>query len=185
MFILQTSYHSTPQFQSICAPSWVNVYSRHYITSTSSFWSPYTPIFGKCLFATHYITSTLHLYLHAPSPGCIYSTDITSPLPSIPISMYPLLGKCSTDITSHLPSISISMYPLLGKCLFYRHYITSNPPFLSPCTPSYVSVILLTLHHLYPSNPIFMYLLICKSLLSRHKTSLLPLHYYLHVSPYR
>ena len=36
-------------------------------------------------------------------------------------------------------SIPIYMYPLLGKCLFSIHYITSSTPFKSICTPSWVS----------------------------------------------
>ena len=136
MFVLKTLYHfydsipvymypllgkylfskhyitSTPLFHSICTPSWVNVYSRDYITFISSFLSPRTPLVN------------------------VYSPDITLLYPSF-ISLCTLVSVYSTDNTSSLPSIPISMYPLLGKCLFYRHYNTYNTPFQS-CVPPYM-----------------------------------------------
>ena len=124
------------------------------------------PRLGNCLFSRHYITSTpLFQFICTLSRTTEYSPDITSPLslhsnlyepplgyllslkilyplyPSIPIYMYPSsVNVYSQDIMSSDHSIPIYAYPLLGKCLFYRHYITSAPPFKSIGTSSWVNV---------------------------------------------
>ena len=59
------------------------------------------------------------------------------------------------------------MCPLLVKCLFYRHYITFYPAFVSPCTPSNVSVYSQDIISLLPLHS-YLDVPICKCLFSGH-----------------
>ena len=126
------------------------------------------------------LTIPLHSNLYVPRVGQVF----------VLLTLY--------QVSPSIPINPIYLYLLLGICLFSRHYITSTTQFKSTCTHSWVNVyfqnitsplplqaklyltplmemfILQTLHHLYHSIQIYMYLLLGNWLFSRHYITSIP-----------
>ena len=105
-------------------------------------------LLGKCLFSRHYNTSTTPFQSIRTPFWVSVILKIISSLPQTPPPPPP-----TTTPRSNL------FVPLLGKCLFLTLYLP-NPPFKSPCTPSWVNVYSPDINHLYspfisPCTPSF------------------------------